>query len=534
MLGRLPTLAAVELAFGGARAEPERLTVDVEHRDDETDWSVANDTATPVAVERVQLVWRVRANGPLRAFLHGWQSWSACHGTVVGDHEDPSRRGDPGLVRAMHHADDAVAGAGEARSELVTALADDDSALGAGFDGGAGHDGTFRLRDRGHELVAEAFLGGAVLGPGERRRLHTVRIEHGDPGPALERWAAWAGTRSGARTGGPYITGWCSWYHYFHDVSEAALRDNLARAGDFGFEVFQLDDGYQAAIGDWLDRAPAFSSPLETLAADIAAAGHRPGLWLAPFLVSPSSTLARARPDWIVRRPSGRPMVGMVNPGWGGEQHVLDTTHPEVLDHLERLARTLVAMGWSYLKLDFTYAPSFTGRWHDPTRTPAQRVRAGYDAIRRGAGDATFLLGCGAPLGPCVGAVDGMRIGPDVAPHWEPRSPFAAYADTVPATANALRNTRARSFLHRRLWINDPDCLMLRRDATELTPAQIEAWSDAVAASGGMALVSDDLALLGGDAAARFDDVVTVGRAVDEAAAAGHGPEWSSAAMGPR
>ena len=126
-----------------------------------------------------------------------------------------------------------------------------------------------------------------------------------------------------------------------------------------------------------------------------------------------------------------------------------------------------------------------------------------------------------------------MRIGPDVAPYWEPRSPFAGYADTLPATVNALRNTRARSFMHRRLWVNDPDCLMLRRDATDLTPEQIETWTDAVAASGGMALVSDDLALLGRDAAARFDDVVRAGRAVDVAAVAGHGPDWRSGDLGP-
>jgi hypothetical protein len=39
----------------------------------------------------------------------------------------------------------------------------------------------------------------------------------------------------------------------------------------------------------------------------------------------------------------------------------------------------------------------------------------------------------------------------------------------------------------------------------------------AVGASGGMAVVSDDLALLGGDERSLFDEVITLGRANDAA-----------------
>ena len=80
---------------------------------------------------------------------------------------------------------------------------------------------------------------------------------------------------------------------------------------------------------------------------------------------------------------------------------------------------------------------------------------------------------------------------------------------------NAWRNTLSRSFLHRRLWLNDPDCLMLRTDRTQLEPEQMRAWALAVGVSGGMALVSDDLALLGADARALLDEVVALGREAD-------------------
>jgi alpha-galactosidase len=330
---------------------------------------------------------------------------------------------------------------------------------------------------------------------------------------------------SGARTGAPYQVGWCSWYHYFHDVTEADIRHNLALASDWPFSVFQVDDGYQLAIGDWLRTIERFPSPLSDLASAIARDGHTPGIWIAPFVAALESEVGQAHPDWFARWPvNGRPLIGMVNPGWGGAVHTLDTTNPDVLDHLERVAHDLVATGFPYLKLDFTYAPHLPGTYADPSRTPAQRVRAGYDAIRRGAGDDAFLLGCGAPLGPCIGVVDGMRIGADVAPWWQVSGDQwrpAGYERGEPATVNAWRNTLTRSFLHRRLWLNDPDCVMLRTERTALSPEAMRAWALAVGVSGGMALVSDDLALLDRGSRALLDEVLELGRASDDEARAG-------------
>jgi alpha-galactosidase len=126
-----------------------------------------------------------------------------------------------------------------------------------------------------------------------------------------------------------------------------------------------------------------------------------------------------------------------------------------------------------------------------------------------------------------VGVVDGMRIGADVAPHWFLRDGQyrpGSYEAGEPATVNAWRNTLARSFMHRNLWLNDPDCVMLRRTATDLDEVAIDTWARAVGASGGMALVSDDLALLDADARRRLDGVIELGRTADAEAAAGRPP----------
>lgn len=107
-------------------------------------------------------------------------------------------------------------------------------------------------------------------------------------------------------------------------------------------------------------------------------------------------------------------------------------------------------------------------------------------------------------------------------PTWHPTGTLrpgryapGGYAENEPATLNALRNTLTRSWMHRRLWLNDPDCLMLRTAETGLTPAEAHAWALAVGTSGGMALVSDDLALLDPGARRLLEEVVALGRSVD-------------------
>lgn len=536
---RLLVERAKPFVRGGGDGEQELTDVRLEvHGDGAEGWAmrVHNTAGVPARVRACGLVVPIEAQGPIRMFQHGYQSWSGSGVVTLGVDTDPSRAEDSfELFCAAHHADQRPTQGDELRSESVTILADgSEQTVLAGWVGGDRHDGTFRLRTGadGPELVVEAFLGGVTLAAGESRELHPVRVlwgpREGQSG-MLDRWATEVGRASSARVSSPYQVGWCSWYHYFSEVTEADLDANLSLSDRWPFEVFQLDDGYQSHIGDWLTTRETFTSPLPGIAERIAAAGRRPGIWLAPFLVHPDSEVARAHPDWIATMPAdpAQPLPGMINDIWGGVVYVLDTTRPEVLAHLESVAAELVSMGFTYLKLDFTYAPSFDGRYADPSQTPAQRVRAGYDAIRRGAGDGAFLLGCGAPLAACVGVVDGMRIGPDVAPSWDVPSGHwhpSRYRETAPSTRNAWGATLSRSFLHRRWWLNDPDCLMLRTAETDLPPESMRAWALAVAASGGMAIVSDDLSLLDDESRGLLEEVVAVGRGVDAAALAGAPP----------
>jgi alpha-galactosidase len=295
---------------------------------------------------------------------------------------------------------------------------------------------------------------------------------------------------------------WTHWYQFYHDVDEDRFLHNLDQlTGKNDFypcRVAELDDGYQSAWGDWTVTNNKFQHGLEWLAKEISSKGFNPGLWLAPFTVQISSRVAQEHPDWLVKDKNGKPArVGFL---YNMFVYALDLTHPEVLEHLRVLAHRLTQdWGYSMLKIDFLNSAALPGLRHDPKMTRAEALRAGLEAIRQGAGQQTFLLGCGCPLGSAIGIVDAMRIGPDTAPRWQPffhwlrwAGPLIKHNPSMPALRNAMRHTMLLSSLNRKWWWNDPDCLLVRDIDTDLTSAEVQSSVSLIGLSGGMLISSDD------------------------------------------
>lgn len=466
------------------------------------------------------------ADAPARFFKHGYQSWSASHPIAVGSYTH--RRDDLSRIAKLNHQSeverpqDAPEGATSEQFTIVESESRSRRFL-AGFVGSAHQLTTVTVRTP-NQVMARALLDDVVLPSGAEREIEPLAFWHSEESSermAL-RFSEIVGDKMGARTAAPYQRGWCSWYHYFHAITEEAMRSNLRALKElrsaFPIEVVQLDDGYQAALGDWDRTNEKFPSGLKKLAGEIRDAGFVAGIWTAPFFAARDSVLMRERADWfITHRETGEPLRAGYNPNWTSSEdkyaYALDPSHPEFAAHLERLFRTIVEeFGYDYLKLDFLYAAAAEGLRHDPTMTRAETLRRGLAAIRRGAGDHTFILGCGCPLGAAVGIVDGMRIGPDVAPYW------GATTGTTgePGTALAIDAILARSFMHRRLWLNDPDCLMLRAKETRLSNDERQALAWTIAASGGMLLISDDMRLLDDESSRLYRKVAHIGAEIDK------------------
>jgi alpha-galactosidase len=304
-------------------------------------------------------------------------------------------------------------------------------------------------------------------------------VEKTFAGPIDVALGAWAdGFAAGAGTG-PLRrppTVWCSWYHYYEDVTEDDVLENLRAVGehDLSVDVIQIDDGWQAEIGDWLTPSGRFSSIPET-AGRIHAEGRRAGLWLSPFLVGARSEIARRHPEWL---------VGDAGHNWNQDLRGLDVTHPGASAYLREVFQTLRGWGFDYFKLDFLYAGALAGQRHSGA-SPIAAYREGMALIREAVGPQPYLLGSGAPILPSVGLVDAMRVSPDIAAGYD-----AGTGDlSDPSQQAAALSTAGRSWQHGRLWVNDPDCLIVR-------PAvqRREQWTATVERYGGLRATSDRIA----------------------------------------
>jgi alpha-galactosidase len=527
---RSAPLREAPFAEGATRVEPFELSVSVEAggAGARVDSSVRNLWDSPQRLESVVLGfrWTAPAAGSLRFLKNGWQSWSSTGSLELDDEGEAEFPSGPWL-RGMHHALGAPPAdrQGWHESHLVGVVASVDArtaCLVGVLESGRAF-GLVHLRREAESVRVEVELRvDAVLAPGESRLLEPLLLRVGrEATPLLEAYAEDYGREAGARAAEPFVSGWCSWYHFFHGVTEADLLRNLealvSAREELPVELVQLDDGWQRAVGDWLETNEKFPRGLAPLAEEIRAAGFVAGLWTAPFCAVQESAFFDKRRDWLLGR-DGLLHRGLLHPYWArdGAVYVLDTSRPEVSAHLEGLFRALYGMGFHYLKLDFLYTVAMQADSADPSVSPAARLRRGLEAVRAGAGDEAFLLGCGCPLGPAVGIADAMRIGPDVAPSWslDPAHAVPGIEETQPAARSAVRNTLARAWMHRRLWINDPDCLIARADSG-LSDAERRCLGAAIAATGGSAILSDEIAALPAEARAFARETLEAARQVD-------------------
>jgi alpha-galactosidase len=404
-----------------------------------------------------------------RVHEHGWQSWTPASTARVD--RPPHRAADPNVLR-LHNRDGALpADAFQADGLLAV-----EPAPGADVHVLAAPDGrlrvpTMRARLVDHRVIVEAD------GPVD----HVVDRGPGGVQGALARWADGVVERLRLPAVRPAPTIWCSWYHYFTEVSESDMDENLAAIAelDLPVDVVQLDDGYQAEIGDWLELSDRFRS-LDAMVARIRDHGRRAGLWLAPFLVGASSRVATEHPDWLVGGEDGPITAGH---HWGQRLGVLDVSHPAAAAHLAEVFATQRAAGFDFFKIDFVYAGALPGRRH-AEENPLAAYREGLRVIRDAIGDA-YLLGCGAPLLPSLGLVDAMRVSPDTDPRHDPFDGELS----LPGSRAAMLSGRERAFQHGRFWVNDPDCLIVR-PAVE----RREEWAAHVERFGGLRGSSDRIA----------------------------------------
>lgn len=395
-----------------------------------------------------------------RVYAEGWQSWSP---TTWSGRGDEIHRPAEAWQHAMRFrpgvpvAEDALQGEGL----LVVDPGDGGDAHVFGTLDASREVPTIRASWRGDRVIVETD------GPGDHVSSLSARSTTGTA--ALASFGARFGAASGARTRVRSPRVWCTWYQYFEDVQASDVHENLRAIGAAGLDVdvVQIDDGWSLGTGEWTAPNPRFGSLPDAVGA-ILDSGRRAGIWVAPFSVGASSSVAREHPDWV---------LGDAGRNWGDDMRGLDLTHPGVRDYLTRVFSDIRELGIDYVKLDFLYSGALPGERHDEDATPISAYRSGLELIRDVLGDDAFLLGCGAPILPSVGLVDAMRVAGDT---------FHEGGEDGSQGLRGRMSVEARSWQHGRFWTNDPDCLVARPEF-----ALREEWADVVLAAPGIRGFSD-------------------------------------------
>lgn len=267
-----------------------------------------------------------------------------------------------------------------------------------------------------------------------------------------------------------HLSGYTSWYNYYQDINEEIiLRDlnGLDRAKE-EVNIFQVDDGYQKAVGDWLiTDKEKFPNGMKFIADKIHEKGYKAGIWLAPFNAQINSDIAKKHPDWLIRHnQNGKKMLGCQ--GWGGA-YTLDIYNEEVRNYIKKVFDVILnEWGYDMVKLDFLYSQCIEPR---NGKTRGEIMCDGVDLLRDACGD-KLILGCGVPIGACMGIFDACRISCDANKDWSFNLKNGISTNSmlnllkinaeIPSSQNAIINTVFRNHLDGRAFCNDPDVFFLR------------------------------------------------------------------------
>ena len=345
---------------------------------------------------------------------------------------------------------------------------------------------------------------GIAVPPGETVTLEEIYIEQAEYNTALKNFAEAINKNHPMREFPEIPTGWCSWLVYGPNITSKNIYDNLDAIKENGLDLkyIQIDDGYQEYWGDWFNFTDKFEGGVKKVCLDIKEKGFEPAIWVAPFVAEKSSRLFKNHPDWFVKDEQGLPLSsGDVSfGGWRcAPWYILDLTNPEALDYVKTVF-SVMRNEWQikYFKLDaIIWAAMPFGVRYDRTKTAVEAYKIGMQAICDAVGEESFILGGNSPMWPSIGYINGMRVTNDNCRSWYQFKQIA-------------RECFPRNWQHNRLWINDPDTVLLQNEMIKVVgPDGKAAYEEGklsadefafnaayTVASGGMVLSGDDVSKL--------------------------------------
>ena len=301
--------------------------------------------------------------------------------------------------------------------------------------------------------------------------------------------------------------GWESWYNHYTDINEKLIYEdlkNLTQSNNIvntafnTSKIFQIDDGWEKALGDWQVREDRFPEGFKNIISNIEAAGFIPGLWIAPFIIDSRSLTAKEHPDWLLHDEKGKLVPAGYNPLWGknGTFYCLDLSRDEVIEHLHSVMDTLInKWGFRYIKLDFLYAGMLWGNYEQKTasyKIYSRALQTITSFTNTKDGSPVTYLGCGVPFELSFKKLSLSRIGCDTYEKWKnPVMRLLRWNGRNEAYLNVV-DTLGHALWNKTIFLNDPDVIFIRKDNCSLTANQKYLISGVSGMFGSQLMYSDD------------------------------------------
>ncbi len=283
------------------------------------------------------------------------------------------------------------------------------------------------------------------------------------------------------------LRGYTSWYNHYQNINEEVILKNLDSIDSKEYDLFQIDDGYETFVGDWLNiDKEKFPNGLKPILEKIHQKGLKAGIWLAPLVAEKDSRLFKEHPEFIYRE-NGKEVYAGCN--WSGDCP-LDVNKPEVIEYIKKCLRYYKELGFDFFKLDFLYAACLV---KSESKTRAEQMRFMMELIRNELGEDSLILGCGVPLSSCFNLIDYMRIGPDVSLKFDDKFYMKLFHRERISTKITLVNTIYRNYFDKVCFLNDPDVYLLRDKNIELNEKQKESLVIINHLCGSLLMTSDDV-----------------------------------------
>lgn len=358
----------------------------------------------------------------------------------------------------------------------------------------------FRYDSHKEELSVERDMKG-VQHPGGELHAFDLFYAEGSEDEVFDAWFSAMGVTPRTRK---RLAGYSSWYNRYEDISASSILEDLkgCKALFSEGDLFQLDDGWEPHVGDWLEADPSkFPDGLKTIVDQVHDAGLIAGLWLAPFGSAHDAGLSRNHPEMLLKK-DGMPWKAGSN--WGGF-YGLDIDSEQTHAYLEQVFdRVLNDWGFDLVKLDFLYSAAPFGT---ETESRAGRMIRAMKLLRKWCKD-KLILGCGVPVMPAFGLVDYCRISCDVSLDWDDKPHMRLLHRERVSTKQAMGNTIYRRQLNGRAYMSDPDVFFLRDDNVKLRPEQKQRLAKVDALLGSMLLTSDNPATYTPQAIRQYEHIV--------------------------